>query len=90
MHRGVRGRLVRLRSHVHCGKGDLHIVDDTAVQAVRLLQLRRERVVGSQRAGEHRGCLSVEVAEVQGVQRDQFRRSGEDLRLEISTFVCKA
>lgn len=83
MRGGVWIRLVGIRSRVHGREGNLGFVDDSALQALRLLQLRRERVSGPQRTREHRGRVPVEVVEVQRVQRDRFWRSGEHPRSKI-------
>lgn len=82
MRGGVRIRLVGIRSRVHGRERNLPFVHDSALQALRL-QLRRERVPGTQRTGERRGRFPVQVFEVQGVQRDRFSRSGEHLRSKI-------
>lgn len=76
MRGGVWTRLVGIRSHVHGREGKLRLVHDSALRALRLLQLRRERVLGPQRAGERGGRFPVQVAEVR-VQRDRFSRSGK-------------
>lgn len=76
MRGGVWTRLVGIRSHVHGREGKLRLVHDSALRALRLLQLRRERVLGPQRAGERGGRFLVQVAEVR-VQRDRFSRSGK-------------